>query len=114
MDDLAYYIVTYYSHLMTAEERAAHKSLLGVIKVRNAESSTMKETLSNLWISNDPKVLHLLTDGPDEFMARVRDRVMRDYPDEVFLNHCPRCAALAKTPTAKQCHKCFFSWHDEA
>lgn len=114
MDDLARYIVNHYSHLMTDDERAAHRSLFGEFKVRSAENSAMKEALRDHLISKEPDVLKLLSDGPDVFMARVRDRVMRDYPNEVFLNHCPRCAALAKTPTAKQCPKCFYSWHDDA
>jgi hypothetical protein len=113
MDDLAIYIINYYSHLMTLEERVARQSMIGEFKIQRATSSTMKEELRKQWISEDPKVLELLSSGPDAFMTRVRDRVMRDHADEVFLNYCPRCGALAKTPTAKQCPKCFFSWHDD-
>jgi len=112
MDDLAIYIINYYSHLMTFEEKVAHKSMMGEFKIQSATSSSMKEALRKQWISDDPKVLELLLGGPDAFGARVRDRVMRDHSDEVFLNCCPRCGALAKTPTAKQCPKCFFSWHE--
>ena len=113
MDDLAIYIINYYGHLMTFEERVAHKSMMGEFKIQSATSSSMKEALRKQWISDDPKVLELLSGGPDAFMTRVRDRVMRDHSDEVFLNHCPRCGALAKTPKAKQCSKCFFSWHED-
>lgn len=113
MDDLAYYIAIYYPHLLTEEERLAQWTLLGEAKVRSAEHPELKRMLGNRWISKDPAVLKLLSDGPDAFWARLRERVMRDSPNEVFLNNCPRCAALAKTPTAKQCPKCFYSWHDE-
>ena len=114
MDDLAHYIAIYYPHLLTEEERLAQRTLLGEAKVRNAEDLGFKSVLGNHYISKDPAVLKLLSDGPDVFWARVRERVMRDSPNEVFLNNCPRCSALAKTPTAKQCPKCFYSWHDDA
>lgn len=114
MDDLAKYIINYYQHLMTLEEKAAQKSMMGEVKIRNTKSVAMKEALGDRLISNDPAVLELLAHGPEAFMVRVRDRVMRDHPSEVFLNHCPHCGALAKTPTAKQCPKCFFSWHGDA
>jgi rubrerythrin len=112
MNELAVYIVNYYHHLMTAEERAAHSSILAESKIEHDNSPSMKETLQG-HVSTDPKVRALLADGKEAFFARVRDRVLRDHPNEVFLNQCPRCGALAKTPTAKQCPKCFFSWHGD-
>lgn len=63
-------------------------------------------------VSTDPKVMALLADGIEAFGARLSDRVL-EHCDDVFLNYCPRCGALTKTPTAKQCPKCFFSWHDD-
>ena len=112
MDELAIYIINYYPHLMTEEEHAARKSMIGQQKVQNAESLGTKNVVTAFWISKDPRVLELLADGPEAFMARVRDRIMHEHRDEVFLHHCPRCGALAKTPRAKQCPKCFFSWHE--
>jgi len=114
MDKLASYIFNYYYHLLTPEERAAHQTVLGELKIEHARSQEMKDALSKSWVSTDPKVLALLRDGRESFWEHTRDRVMREHGDEVFLNLCPRCGALAKTPTAKQCPKCFFSWHDDA
>ena len=75
MDDLARYIANYYSHLMTEEERVAHRTLMGEFKVRNAEDLRLKAVLGNWLISKNPAVLKLLSDGPDAFWDRVRDRV---------------------------------------
>jgi hypothetical protein len=42
------------------------------------------------------------------FYQRASDRIMQDH--EVFLNRRPYCNSLARTPTAKQCGKCFKRW----
>jgi hypothetical protein len=112
MNELAAYIINYYNDFMTAEEHAAHQSIVAECKIENANSPSMKEMLRTR-VSTNPKVRALLADGAEAFFAGVRDRVLRDHPNEVILNHCPRCGALAKTPTAKQCRKCFFSWHGD-
>lgn len=114
MDELARYIFNYYSHLMTTEEKAAHKSMIGQSKVQHADLPGIKKVITDFWISKDPRVLELLADGSEVFMARVSDRIMREHRNEVFLNYCPRCGALTKTPRAKQCPKCFFSWHEDS
>jgi len=113
MDELASYIFNYYSHLLTHEERAANRTILGELKIEHDHSPEMKRAVRKFWGSTDPKVLALLQDGAESFWERARDRVLREQRDQVFLNHCPQCGALAKTPTAKQCPKCFFSWHGE-
>src|SRR5919202_6922767 len=102
MDELASYIFNYYSHLLTPEERAAHRTILGELKIEHARSPDMKRALRESWVSTDPKVMALLQGGAESFWEGARDRVLREHRDEVFLNHCPRCGALAKTPTARQ------------
>ena len=114
MDELTTYIFDYYYNLLTLEEKAAYKSILGERKIENAESPAMKKMLRRGWVSSAPEVQALLSDGEEMFMERVRDRVLREHRGELFLNHCPRCGALARTPRAKQCPTCFFSWHDDA
>ena len=113
MDDLGRYIAYYYPHLLTTEERLAQRSLMGEAKVQHADNPVTRKYLMRMWISEDPQIQALLADGPDAFFARLQARVMRDHPNEVFLNLSPRCQALAKTPTAKHCPKCFHSWHDK-
>jgi hypothetical protein len=106
-------IFGFYYNLLTLEEKAAYKSILGERKIESAESPAMKKMLRRGWVSSEPEVQVLLADGEEAFMERVRDRVLRDHRGEVFLNHCPRCGASARTPRAQQCPTCFFSWRGE-
>jgi hypothetical protein len=114
MDELTDYIFGYYYNLLTLEEKAAYKSILGESKIENTDNPAMKRMLRRGWVSSDSKVRSLLADGEEAFMNGVCDRVLREHRDEVFLNNCPRCGALARTPQAMQCPKCFLSWHGDA
>lgn len=60
-----------------------------------------------------PEIEELLQRGGEAFLVSVRDRVLQEHGDRI-LNLCPRCGALARTAQAKQCHRCFFSWHGTA
>ena len=113
IDELTHYIFHNYPHLMTVREAAAYKSILGEKKAESSDSPNMQAMLGKGWVSGDPEVHALLANGEEHFMAGVRDRILRERAGEVFLNRCRKCEALAKTPRAKQCPKCFFSWHDE-
>lgn len=59
-----------------------------------------------------PEIEELLQRGEEAFLAAVRDRILQEHGDGI-LNLCRRCGALARTAHSKQCHKCFFSWHNE-
>ena len=107
------YIFRHYQTLLTPDERSAHKTLIGRLKIAAVESDGLKEAMQKFWGSNDPNVTALLADGPEAFMKRTSDRILSEHPGEVFLNYCSRCGALAKTPRAKQCPKCFLSWHED-
>ncbi len=111
MDALTRYIFNYYAHLMTVREKAAYKSIQAETKAQNVEGTKMSHLLRERWVSSDPEVKALLANGPDAFMKSVSDRILREHPEQVYFNCCPKCKALARTPTAKQCPKCFYSWH---
>ncbi len=107
MTELAKYIFDHYPNLLTTEERLARKHLIGLQKLKDEDS----ESRRRFWLSTDENVLILLENGSEEFFRKTVERILRDYPNEVFLNKCPKCNALTKTPKAKQCPKCYFSWH---
>ena len=65
----------------------------------------------NGWLTSDQSVLDLLKDGYDNFELNVADRIMRQNPDKVFFNNCPKCNKLARTPYARQCRHCGHGWH---
>jgi hypothetical protein len=69
--------------------------------------------LREKWGSNDSEVIALLKDGREVFLRNVRDKILHEHANEVFLNYCPKCGALTKTPRAQQCPVCFHSWHGD-
>jgi hypothetical protein len=115
--DLAYYVVRYYSNLMTDAEHRAHRHLIGVLKAtmgRDDAAALQEAKQSKIFsrvLSNDPEVLELSTNGILAFRARTAARILEGHGKEVFLNHCPLCHVLARTPKAQQCRSCGYDWH---
>jgi len=106
-EHLTWYVVNHYVHLMTKAEWLANRAFLIKLKIEHGyspESFTDLET-------HDPEVLVLMRDGPQLFWDRVRDRILRDRPEQVILTCCPKCGGLARTPRARQCPWCYHSWH---
>ncbi len=114
MTELEHYIFYYCPELLTKEEHLAHRNLLGLLKIDSTYNEIKKDVLRRNLISRDRKVLELLENGTEEFYRKAVERVLRSYPKGEFLNLCPKCSALARTPKAKQCPKCFHSWDSDA
>lgn len=64
------------------------------------------------WISEQPNIKEYLKDGYEEFELSVAKRIMNEASEKVFLNNCPKCNKLARTPYARQCRHCGNNWHD--
>jgi len=92
---------------MTKAERLAYRSIL----VQGKLDAGYDENLLADLKTNDPEASSLMADGEQLFLRRVRDRILREHGDSVFLNRCPKCGGLAKTPKAQQCHWCHHDWH---
>ena len=112
MDELTRYIFYNYFDLLTLKEKAAYQASFAEEKAENLQPGELQDLLRERLGSKDPEIMALLASGRDEFMRKVRERIMREDAEKVFLNHCAKCGALTITPMAKQCPKCFFSWHD--
>jgi len=54
---------------------------------------------------------NVLSDEFDAFKMRVVTRIYVQHKNELSLNLCPKCRKIARTPLAKQCRFCFYSWH---
>jgi hypothetical protein len=65
------------------------------------------------WISKRKDIQDFLKNGFEEFEITVAKRIITETPDQVFLNNCPKCKKLARTPFAKQCRYCKYNWHDK-
>ena len=115
--DLAYYVVRYYPNLMTPVEWRANMHLISTMKATlgrddiAAQQEAVKQKDYWCWASDDPEVLQLTSSGMQIFRARTATRILSDHGSEVFLNYCPHCHELARTPTAQQCRFYAYDWH---
>jgi len=117
----ARYVLRYYGQLMTTPERLAHRHLTATAKVTRGrtDAAAQSEVANSLHpmrdlLSRDPQVLQLSNEGIDIFMVRTAQRIVDEHGDEIVLNYCPHCGALAKTPKARQCRLCHHDWHSAA
>ena len=53
--------------------------------------------------ADDPFVVAALRDGEDVFHKRVGQRILKEHSEEVFINRCPECFKIVKTPRAQRC-----------
>jgi len=119
--DLTRYVVTYFSALMTPEEQLARRHLVTTYKRSGGRSDLEAQQAVRREggprarrLSDDPAVLRLAADGLDAFEERVAARILSERREDVFLNYCPQCGGLTRTPKAKLCLHCGHSWHHEA
>lgn len=118
MTSVAGYVLRHYGQLMTAHEQAVHRHLITLYKFRDdgppapgtAEDTATLEPSLRRWLSHDPAVILDAQAGWDAARERIANRILRDHPDEVYLNHCPACGSLTRTPTARLCLGCGHTW----
>ena len=60
---------------------------------------------------DDHDVLEAFKIDRDDFLLRVRQRVVHERKDEVFINRCPECSRIVRSPLARQCPWCKHDWH---
>tara|TARA_R110000796_G_scaffold96719_1_gene202909 strand:+ start:309929 stop:310291 length:363 start_codon:yes stop_codon:yes gene_type:complete len=108
--DIEQYIIIYYHNLLTMEEKLAYKHHITTEKVENS-SEEFGKILMKRWGTTNKEALKLLEGGYGEFKKKVARRILSETPDKVFINNCPKCGKLARTPEAKQCRFCGHDWH---
>ncbi|MDY7231473.1 hypothetical protein [Hyalangium rubrum] len=97
---LVSYIQRYYSEWMTPQEEKA----LSMGKLRTPEGEQ--------WATDDPQVLALLAGGKHAIVHALEQRLLTEHPGKVFINRCPKCGGLARTPQARQCRYCPHTWRE--
>lgn len=109
--ETARYIKNYFSRLMTDDERLALKYHMYTYKTE--DNPAMRKLASDRgWISERPEIREFLKGGYEEFELNLARRILKEMPEKVFLNNCPKCYKLARTPFARQCRYCGHNWHD--
>jgi len=111
VDELTRYVFHNYAWLMTTAEKWAYQGLMMEGKAEHASGGVSKHLRDRMdWM--DPGMAALVEKGASEFVVATRDRILRDHADEVFLNRCPKCSALARTPKACLCPACSHAWYE--
>jgi hypothetical protein len=111
--ELTRYVWDHYQQLMTKFERRVGRAITGRAKAAAAQSTQMRAALDrNLGAVDDPEVSAALADGPEAARRRVRERLLAERAEEVFVNRCPSCARVVRTPQAQQCFWCGYDWHN--
>ncbi|MFL5242574.1 MAG: hypothetical protein ACJ8FY_10740 [Gemmataceae bacterium] len=112
-EEVVRYIWTHCRHLMSEFELRAGNAIIGREKASSAKrlnNPIFAKTLDEDWgLVLDPEVNKALADGPDIFRRRVCERLLSVKP---WINRCPKCGKVARTPKAKQCFWCSFDWHE--
>ena len=113
VEPMTWYIFQNQQELMTSTEQ----NTLRYLAMRSyANGSTTKRErekgLNRAKRMLRPDIEALLKESEEAFLVAVRDRILQQHGDGI-LNLCPRCGTLARTAKAKQCQKCFYSWHDQ-
>ncbi|MDQ1161311.1 hypothetical protein QE422_001679 [Chryseobacterium sp. SORGH_AS 447] len=104
------YIINYFSHLMTEDEKLALKYQMYMYKSSDNEKQR-EMMIKKGWIRHTSETDHLFREGYEEFEINVARRIMKETPEKIFFNNCPRCGKLARTPSAQQCRYCGLSWY---
>lgn len=111
--ELIEYIFEYYSEYMTNNEKKAYNHYLVNKKFGNRENLHPKLIeLKEKNLINDLEILNLLKGGIDDFRKNVAIRIFNENKVNLKLNLCPKCSKVARTPEAKQCRFCFYSWRE--
>lgn len=114
----ASYILKFFSRLLNENEAIAMRHEQSMFKLNTYSDkdkipAAKQVYLQKGWLSNDPEVLNLLDKGYDIFEFNVADRIIKEHPNKVLFNTCPKCGKLARTPQAKQCRFCGHGWHEK-
>ena len=118
------YVIRYYGHLMTRQERLAYKNLILTAKRMEGRTDADAQIEARKLLehparpeahklSDDPEAWRLASGGLRAFVARTAQRILDERRAEVRFNYCCRCGALARTPKARQCRFCRHDWHKE-
>lgn len=113
--ETARYITLFFSSFFTDEERVAQRHLHSTIKMQGLdekEFNRIEKVYKKVnWLIGWQPALDLIKNGEEAFIVNTAKRIIRDNPNDIFLNICPKCNKLARTPYAKQCRHCGFDWH---
>ncbi len=98
-DPLLEYLMHYFREWITPQEKKAAN--IGTLKTPEGERPA----------TDDPEVLALLAQG--KLAETIERRLHAEHPGQVFINRCPKCGGVARTPQARQCRFCPHTWREK-
>ena len=113
---LTRYVCNHYKHLLTDFERKTINAMSARMKAELTApyDHDMAQIIDEKWaLLNDPTVNDALANSYEAYRRQVRDRILNDYKDQVFINRCSQCNCIVRTPEAKLCLWCGHSWFDQ-
>lgn len=110
-EDLLEYISMYCTEFMTENERLASRHYTGTVKfLKDSLKSDIAKANYEKFATTKTEALELLRFGYDTFVENYAKRILEEHGEELNLNLCPNCGGIARTPKAKQCRYCQYSW----
>ena len=110
--ETAKYISNYYHRFFTEKENIAHRHVDSLFKLYGKLETSSLYKIHKLkgWITTDKQALELIKNGENAFFINTANRILKEHKDEIFINNCPNCNKLARTPKARQCRHCSSTW----
>jgi hypothetical protein len=105
---LAYYLAYYFHPQLIPSERnllwACHVSRLA------GEDSERRERLVRKAGCSEEAMQEVAERDLENTIREVSEAALQREGSNIFINRCPKCHRLARTPRAKQCQWCYHSW----
>jgi hypothetical protein len=114
-DDLALraYIFKHYRHLMTPLERRSIEYLTPIVQI--SDHWKVKRVYDFVEERDghvpDEDVIAAFEVPYVERKETAIDRLISTRLDSIFINRCPKCKRIVRTPAARQCMWCRHDWH---
>lgn len=113
--DLVEYLVRYYSELLSGKEKLLIKHAKSHLKL---SSKTLGEFMKEInWVDKSSDTSIFFNEGQplkitnENFDVLIAKNIFEKHKDQIFLNYCPVCGRLARTPQARQCRS-GHDWHN--
>jgi tRNA U34 2-thiouridine synthase MnmA/TrmU len=97
---------------MTDFDRRVNTVGLLQMKAEGYGPRSPKSMLKAVDSISEPGVSQALADGFGSFREKVAQRILTEYSESIFINRCLRCNRIVRTPKAKLCTWCGYSWHE--
>lgn len=97
--ELTHYVLRAGSHLVTELEFRIRRVILFRAKGHGR------------LLGPDEEIEEALREGTAAFERRLRDRLLTEHGQEIFINRCPSCRRIVRTPRARLCLWCGQDWH---